>query len=348
MKPALRTKLCKQKKRRKEREKEDEEMESALKETAHNLFENEDKSDIVFLVGEEGLKERMPAHSWILSARNHFFRAMFHQTWADRHKNVYNIPNDPKGFQNLLKWLYRQECGFQSLDSALTTLDVAIQYLCPELADLCAAYLSQHLNDANVLRVMQQVYRYCPMPYAAPPSAPPLEELEGRTQEALRSMVQDLGDEGDFRDPTECCGDLYNECLEILDRATSSVLASEGLEELDRDALEVILKRQTLGVREEVEVVEAVVSSAAKFLDKGEVEYIRAEVSGKQGKGAPPPPYAMAPHVQLMATARGCVALPAALQEAPPASKKKCGNKKKYTKKELLLDIVSFLAIIFD
>ncbi|XP_063848935.1 BTB/POZ domain-containing protein 6-like isoform X3 [Scylla paramamosain] len=354
---------------------------------AHNLYENEDRSDVIFFVGDDTYRERIPAHSWILSARNHFFRAMFHETWADKHKKVYNIPNDPKGFQNLLKWLYRLDYGFQSLDSALTTLHVAIQYLCPELADLCAAYISQHLTDANVLKVMHQISRYCPAPFAATPSAPSLEVLEGHSEEALRTMAQDLGEEGEFRNPTECCVDLFNECLEILDRDASRALESEGLEELDRDALEVILKRQTLGVKSEVEVVRAVVrwttaqckrgnlpltpanrrqvlgnllysirllklssdqvSEASKFLDKDEFEYIQAEVSGKTKKGMLPPP-TLAPYLKLMSTTRGPIPTPAAAPEPPSANRKKCSNKKKYTKKELMLDIVSFLAIIFD
>lgn len=354
---------------------------------AHNLYENEDRSDVVFLVGDDTFRERIPAHSWVLTARNHVFRAMFHETWADRHKKVYTIPADPKGFQNLLKWLYRQECGFQSLDSALTTLHVAIQYLCPELADLCAGYISQHLSDANVLRVLKDILIYAPTRLATAPSAPSLEVLESRAEEALRSIEQDLNDEVDLRNPTECCCDLYNECLEILDRDTVPVLASEGLEELDHDALDVILKRQTLTVRDEVEVVEAVVrwstaqckrqnlpltpqsrrqvlghllyslrllklspdqlSVASKFLEKDEFEYIRAEVSGGNGKGVSPPP-TLAPYLKLMAMARGPAASPTAAPKPPPANRKKCSNKKKYTKKELLLDIVSFFAIIFD
>ena len=199
-------------------------------------------------------------------------------------------------------------------------------------------------------------------------------------------MAQDLGDEADLRNPTECCGDLFNECLEILDRDTFLVLESETLEELDRDTLEVILKRQTLGVRAEVEVVKAVVrwttaqckrnnlpltslnrrqmlgnllyslrllklspdqvSEASKFLDKEEFEYIQAEVCGRSKKGISPPT-TLAPYLKLMATARGPTQTPTAAPDPPPANRKKCG-KKKYTKKELLLDIVSFLAIIFD
>lgn len=264
---------------------------------------------------------------------------------------------------------------------------MAIQYLCPELADLCAEYISQHLGVSNVLRVMQEIHQYCPTLDVMAPSAPSLDVLEGRP-EALTTMAHDLGEETDFRDPTSCCSDLFNECLELLDRNTSAVLASEGLEELDRDTLEVILKRQTLGIQSEVEVVEAVVrwSTAqckrnnlpltqqnrkqilgnllyylrllqlsteqlpitTKLLDKDEYEHIRALLA-KNGRSALPPP-TLAPYLKLMATARGPEPSSATAPQPPPTTgkKKKCSNKKRYTKKELMLDIVSCLSIIFD
>ncbi|XP_050717994.1 BTB/POZ domain-containing protein 6-like isoform X2 [Eriocheir sinensis] len=347
-------------------------MDERLRE-AHNLYENEERSDVVFQVGDGSFKERIPAHSFVLSARNHVFRAMFHETWADRHKKVYTIPNDPRGFQNLLKWLYRQECGFQSLDSSLTTLHVAIQYLCPELADLCGEYITHQLRASNVLRVMQDIHRYCPAPLTTVPSAPPLEVLEGRSQEVFSTMtsdLRDLRDESDIRDPTACCSDLFNECLEILDQDASSVLASEGVEELDRQVLEVILKRQTLRVQSEVEVVEAVVrwstaqckreclpltqqsrrkmlgdllyylrllkltpeqlNVAAKLLDKDEFEYIRVVVSARTGRSIPPPPTSLAPYLKHMATARGALPSSVATPEPPPAA----GRKKKNSNKK--------------
>lgn len=55
------------------------------------------------MVGEDGDRERIPAHSWVLAAGNQVFRAMFQGPLADTHKKTYTIPNDPKGFQNLLK-----------------------------------------------------------------------------------------------------------------------------------------------------------------------------------------------------------------------------------------------------
>ncbi|XP_071521273.1 BTB/POZ domain-containing protein 6-B-like isoform X2 [Panulirus ornatus] len=386
---------------------------------SYNLYENEDGSDVILMVGDDIYRERIPAHSWVLAAGNQVFRAMFQGPLADRHKKTYNIPNDPKGFQNLLKWLYRHECGIQSMDSGLITLQVAIQYLCPELAELCVEYITQHLSVSNVLRVLQDIYRYCPShqdpdsnqtpeTISTAPSAPNLEDFEEipqtysnssdtrdkktqqyeRSQHTIHSMtqLQDLCDEADLRDPTACCTDLFNVCLEIIDRDTQSVLASELLEEIDYQTLELILRRPTLNVPNELPIFQALqrwstaqckrlkfpltqenrravlsnqlyhirflqmtneqLQQTATLLTAEEFNYLSARISGHSLTTVP---HTLARHLSVMAKPRS---------HSPPGvtklvtngkNKKKCNSgKKKYTRKELMLDIVSCLAVIFD
>lgn len=55
-----------------------------------------------------------------------------------------------------------------------------------------------------------------------------------------------------MRDPTACCSDLFNTCLEVIDRNTTTVLASENLEDLDAAALEAIVRRGSLNLSSEV------------------------------------------------------------------------------------------------
>lgn len=55
-----------------------------------------------------------------------------------------------------------------------------------------------------------------------------------------------------MRDPTACCSDLFNTCLEVIDRNTTTVLASENLEDLDAAALEAIVRRGSLNLNSEV------------------------------------------------------------------------------------------------
>ncbi|XP_045596933.1 BTB/POZ domain-containing protein 6 isoform X2 [Procambarus clarkii] len=384
---------------------------------SYNLYENEDGSDIILMVGDEIYRERIPAHSWVLAAGNQVFKAMFQGPLADSHKKIYNIPNDPKGFQNLLRWLYRHECGIQSIDSALITLQVAIQYLCPELAEMCVEYIVHHLSVNNVLKVLQEIYRYCPSQQASisnqsddtistAPSAPSLEDLEDLTQtypnhcnmadsksdqlersrHTIHNMtqLQDLCDEADLRDPTACCTDLFNACLEVVDRNTQVVLNSELLEELDHSTLELILRRTTLNVENELPLFEALqrwstaqckrhklpltqenrrhvlgnllfhinflqlnneqLQQTSSLLTADEFNYLSGRIQGHSMNIVPP---TLEPHLSKMARPRRHSPARSMQQVTNDKSKKKC-NKKKYTRKELMLDIVSCLAVIFD
>ncbi|XP_042862495.1 uncharacterized protein LOC122247340 isoform X1 [Penaeus japonicus] len=388
---------------------------------SYNLFENEDGSDIILMVGDEGYRERVPAHSWVLAAGNQYFRAMFQGPLADRHKKTYDIPNDPKGFQNLLKWLYRHECGIQSIDSALITLQVAIQYLCPELAELCVEYIGKHLTVGNVLKVLQYTWRYCPSQQCSDqsqvnfdpstaPSAPSLEALEGTSrpetnsygasdpkphqpssQHTIHSMsqFQDMMDDSEFQDPTACCSDLFNVCLDVVDRGTQSVLATEFLEELDSTTLQLILRRSTLNVPNELKVFQALqrwstaeckrrmlpltpenrravlgnllyhvrflsmnneqLQQTSSLLTADEFNYLAARISGHNPAKVPP---TLSPYLVIISTPR-CHKPVGLLQSGSSSTdgkskKKNSSGKKKYTKKELVLDVVSCLAVLFD
>lgn len=385
---------------------------------SYNLFENEDGSDVILMVGYDGYRERVPAHSWVLAARNQYFRALFQGPLADRHKKTYDIHNDPKGFQNLLKWLYRQECGIQSMDSALITLQVAIQYVCAELAELCVEYIGKHLSVSNVLKVLQFTWPYCPSPQipddsqdssiiSTVPSAPSLQLMDDpvytntnsfgaadtthhleMSQHTIHNMsqLQELSEEAEYQDPTIGCSDLFNVCLEIVDRATESVLASEPLEELDQKTLQLILRRSTLNIPNELPVFHAVqrwstaeckrrmlpltsenrrgvlgnilyhirflkmtseqLQQTTSLLVADEFNYLATRISGHTPLTEPAK---LTPHLAMMATPRHHN--PASLSK-PDSSvknkKKNNGGKKKYTTKEFMLDAVSCLAVIFD
>lgn len=353
--------------------------------------------------------ENVFPHSWVLAASNHFFRAMFTGPMADPHRKTYNFTEDPKGFQNLLKWLYRRECYFQSLDSALITLQVAIQYLCPELAQQCVAYITQHLNQGNVLKVLQYAGRYAAVsdsssplpPPSTAPSAPFLEEFEHSPQISREtspaphqmspehvshhtvhglSNLQDL----DFDiDPTTGCTDLVNSCLELIDKKTDAILASENFVELDADTVNMIMSRSSLNVSSEMRIFDALQAwstaackrqqlplrsesrravlgnllylvrylcltqdqlfqgpQSSGLLSQDEINYLRARLSGHNPTSVPKK---MDYYRELMAIPRQANSKTNATQVGK--SKK---IKKKYGKKELMLDVVSCLAVIFD
>ncbi|XP_076030651.1 uncharacterized protein LOC143018938 [Oratosquilla oratoria] len=381
---------------------------------SYSLYENEAGSDIILLVGEGSQRERVPAHSWVLAADNEYFRALFQGPMANPDKKVHTIHEDAKGFQNLLKWLYRRECPFQSTDSALLTLQVAIPYLCPELAALCAEYISHNLKCSNVLKVLQSIWRYC-LPAAhrqslalndsIAPSAPSLDTIENTSlseadyitdpdvdvsQHTIHNSLQLL--KCDNMDPTACCNPLLNQCFEFLDAHAEEVLSSEALEELDHDTLLLICRRDNLNIPSEMSVFNAVVRwstaeckrqfqkltddnrrallqdilynvrflamtqeqlvtdhQGSGLLSHEEFNYLAARLRGRSPNTVP---QTLVPYLETMARKRQHI--PQGTQSTPPSnkkSKKKDKNnngKKKYTKNDLILDVVTCLAAFFD
>merc|ERR1719410_2302032 len=60
------------------------------------------------------------------------------------------------------------------------------------------------------------------------------------------------------RQKVNCCQTLLKQCLDLIDAETSTVIKSEDFEELDITGLNMILCRDTLNVRSEMEVFTAV------------------------------------------------------------------------------------------
>lgn len=58
------------------------------------------------------------------------------------------------------RFLHDETVTFQSISTARSTLDVAHQYLCPELAHLAVDYLNENLKPSTVLEVYQGLSLY--------------------------------------------------------------------------------------------------------------------------------------------------------------------------------------------
>lgn len=86
---------------------------------------------------------------------------------------------------------------------------------------------------------------------------------------------------------------------------------------------------------------------AAPLLTADEFNFLSSRISGK---GTGEVPHSLAPYLAVMATPRcPATSLPSSSSKTlNNKSKKKITGKKKYTKKELILDILSCLAVIFD
>ncbi len=135
------------------------------------------------------------------------------------------------------------------MGTALTTLYAANKYLCPELVGICVKYLDEHITTDSVLQIYQHLRFYStdlsgdfeadPLGF---PSAPPQHEVEDS-----QSLIK--GNEKNGKTMFQCCTSLLYNCYHFIDSHADEVLSEESVEDLTKDALFDIAKRDTLGRR---------------------------------------------------------------------------------------------------
>lgn len=147
----------------------------------------------------------------------------------------------------LYRHLYHEDVQLQSVSTALTTLYAANKYICPELVRICVRYLDNNITIGTVLQIYQHVRFYSTYlneeeksdPLCSP-SAPPQSELEDKqppaeeNEQCGQAMSQ------------YCTALLYN-CYHFIDSHADQVFSEESIEDLTKDALYDLAKRDTLG-----------------------------------------------------------------------------------------------------
>ncbi|KAF2355597.1 BTB/POZ domain [Trinorchestia longiramus] len=244
-----------------------------------SLFEDESKSDVVLLVGEGGAMERVPAHSWVLTHSNGYFRSVLDAPTTTATKTELRFPNDqPKGFINFIRWLYGYDYSPRTTQGALDTLQVSIKYFAFELVENIVDYLLKNLLPDNVLQIMAWAHQYSSnttsgsvRPSDVPddprslgqhlaPSAPPVEcgeDLPPPYPGTAPPPSYDAIYDNTERDPTMGCRHLVTKCFVMLDAMADGVLASEAVEEVSAPLLSAVLSRNSLGVSSEKTVLDA-------------------------------------------------------------------------------------------
>ncbi|KAF2349249.1 BTB/Kelch-associated [Trinorchestia longiramus] len=264
-------------------------VEDDTRETFRLLFETERGADITLLVGADDSKERIPAHSWVLSHKNDYFRILLTGPMRNNSTDIFHFPDDnPSHFMNLIRWLYGCGCVAEGTHSALGTLQVAIKYLCPELVQHLVDCLSNRLKPYNVLQILAWADHYslntlpsapslnsltnldCPhrqklYPALSPLSSPrPIRKstsagsgLKWRGQTSSNSRRKSSALNSRVLDPTESCGRLLRKCFDHLDANAVAVLACENLEVVSHSILHTVLARDTLSVPNESYILDA-------------------------------------------------------------------------------------------
>ncbi|VDM39858.1 unnamed protein product, partial [Toxocara canis] len=119
------------------------------------MYMNEWLADVHFIVGSGDDRERIPAHSYVLSIASSTFSAMFHGGFED--KTEIEIPDvEPTAFKILLKYLYTDEIEIKA-EYALCTLYAAKKYFISYLSRAVIAFLEANLNADNVCLLLSQV-----------------------------------------------------------------------------------------------------------------------------------------------------------------------------------------------
>ncbi|XP_046469707.1 BTB/POZ domain-containing protein 6 isoform X2 [Neodiprion pinetum] len=144
---------------------------------------------------------------------------------------------EKRAFDHLLRHLHDEPVNFQSVTTARATLDIAHQYLCPQLARLAVKYLEANLTSSNVLEVLQGLSLYAGSMASSiskpeTPSAPPAP-----------------GDEAG--EIAMACVSLLGACMTLIDSDPLTVFRQERFEELARDEVADIAGRDSLELKQE-------------------------------------------------------------------------------------------------
>ncbi|XP_013771750.1 BTB/POZ domain-containing protein 6-like [Limulus polyphemus] len=197
------------------------------------LFNSEEQSDVVFLVGEEPDIWRFPCHLHVLSTMSPVFRSLPIYDFTSSSKVVLTVTDiKPYAFENLLRFLYTKEATFASVEAALHTLYAANKYIVLELSALCFRFLSRNVSEENVLHVFQYMMR--------------------NVVTSTHSELTNLQDE------------VMMKCFYLLDEHAETILKSEDFLSLDETTVYDIVSRDNLQLSSERVVFNALLSWACQ------------------------------------------------------------------------------------
>lgn len=205
------------------------------------LYNDELKSDIVFVAGLGDDQWRFPGHRRVLAASSPVFAALLKANSSDTITIDYV---DRRGFEQLLRYLYCEPTVLNSVNSARCTLDAAYKFLCPSLAERCARRLDEMLNASVALEILRDMRYMCAqLPGAA--SAPPLHMFENDHASRLLGQC------------SQWCDSLAHNTLLVIDKEADATLKDERFDELAYEDLGLIVRRETLRVSSEMVLIEA-------------------------------------------------------------------------------------------
>eukprot|EP00095_Tigriopus_kingsejongensis_P003215 snap_masked-scaffold699_size109694-processed-gene-0.7 protein:Tk03215 transcript:snap_masked-scaffold699_size109694-processed-gene-0.7-mRNA-1 annotation:"btb poz domain-containing protein 2" len=110
------------------------------------------------------------------------------------------------------------------------------------------------------------------------PSAPPLEEdplLEVEDDYTV-GLASSMAVRAGSKPKANCCQSLMKDCLEFIDARATDVLESEDIEDIDISALKMVICRETLCLRSELDVYQALLRWSGRECKRQKIEITRA------------------------------------------------------------------------
>ncbi|VDL74308.1 unnamed protein product [Nippostrongylus brasiliensis] len=183
---------------------------NTLKERISYMYCKDVLADVYFTVGKDDMRQRIPAHKFVLSIGSVVFDAMFNGGLTPQNSRdplEIELPDvEVPAFRALLRFLYSDEVEIGP-ESVMTTLYTAKKYAVPAMETACVEFLKQSLGADNAFMLLTQARLF---------DEPQLAKL----------------------------------CLEIIDKNTSEALNGEGFTDIDLETLCLVLARDTLRVKE--------------------------------------------------------------------------------------------------
>ncbi|XP_043281298.1 BTB/POZ domain-containing protein 6 isoform X2 [Venturia canescens] len=144
---------------------------------------------------------------------------------------------DKRAFDHLLTYLRGEPLNFHSVSTARSTLDVAHELLCPELACLAVDYITANLSTSTVLGVYHGLNLYV--------SDEILLSDESRVPRTSAAPKRDIDK------IAIACSRLLSACHNVIDASPDEVLRQENFEELSVNEVAELASRDELNLLHE-------------------------------------------------------------------------------------------------
>lgn len=125
------------------------------------MFNNPLLSDITITCGTMKCKQ-FNAHKYVLATSSPVFYAMFYgESYGEKTQDRIHFDDaDDDSFEELLRFIYTDECQLSYFDLAIKVLYQAKKYLIPALASKCVDILVKSITPENVILILEEAIKF--------------------------------------------------------------------------------------------------------------------------------------------------------------------------------------------